>query len=82
MRDVGPRCRLPPVKRLPAFDDHWPFEAANADNPPELGQDLRHAVYAGLVDACLHAAAFAIRPTLAVEEAGGPREIVIVQPRD
>ena len=55
---------------------------ADADDPLKLSEHLGDAVEAGLVDPRVDAPALAVRPALAVEESGGPGELVILQSRD
>src|SRR5438552_19216989 len=58
------------------------MNSTNADEPPELHEHLGNSVEARLIDPRVHAAPLAVRPALAVEESGGPGEVVILQPRN
>src|SRR5947209_15715296 len=58
------------------------MNSTNADEPPELHEHLGNSVEARLIDPRVHAAPLAVRPPLAVEESGGPGEVMTLQPRD
>src|SRR5438093_12813012 len=58
------------------------MNSTNADEPPELHEHLGNAAEARLIDPRLHAAPLAVGPPLAVEESGGPGEVMTLQPRD
>jgi len=79
---VGSRCRLPVVERLPSVDEDRSFDPPDADDPPELGQYFRDSIRTGLVDPRLDTTAAPIGPALAVEESSGPSKVVALQPRD
>src|SRR5438093_4136512 len=80
LHKVGTRCCLPVVQRLSSLDDDRTLQPANPHDPPELDEHFGHAVENRLVDPRLDATVLAIRPTLTVEEARGPCEVVALQP--
>src|SRR2546428_9039851 len=81
-RDISPRRDDPVVEvDLPLFD-LGSRDAADADDPLELHQDLRNPHWVCLVDPRLDAAARAIRPAFSVEEARGPGKLVPLHPRE
>ena len=81
-RDIRPRRRFPVVERLLSFHDERSLDSADTNDPPKLAQYIRDAIRIGLVDPGLDASLLPICPALAVEEAGGPGEIVRTQPRE
>jgi len=81
-RDVRARGGLPVVERLLPLLNYRTLQPPYADDPLEPDEDLRHSVQTRLVDPRRYASFRPVRPALAIKEARGPGEVMVVQPQE
>src|SRR2546422_1953906 len=81
-RDVRARRGMPVVEGLPSLPYLRALDAAHTNGTLELQQHLGNIIGTRLIDPRLNTAPSPVRPSLPLEEPGGPRQLVSFHPRE